>query len=513
MKNIFKIKIFFLTALLFAAISCKDLSTVNNNNPDRNAVLASGTDLLAVLGGGYISYWQAVHDVHPAMALSITSDTYGVSWGNFAGRRMGEEPRASYNNRSSETQDYKKLVEDPWFGLLSAVSTANDILIALRGGTSIDNGGPQDKTVEASALFLRGVSWGYLGLIFDQALLVDENTSLDEQIPFTPYQDMIGPAVRDLDQAASTATSAGADFTNNFFNGITLDSDQFTKLCNSYSARFLSNWPRTESEAGGIDWNSVLSHAQNGLDFDFSPIADGNLWISYQRFAFAETGQGAFWARLDQRLVATFDPSQPTRYPEVVALGEPELTDSMATSDDARLLSDYLYVPNNNFAIDRGEWHFSNYKNNRNAVDPTFAGDGSSVGPMPAFLAADNDLLKAEAFLETGKKADAIAIINAGTRVTRGNLPPIDGGASDGEVRQAIRYERAIELNSASPLNLWTERRRWGPRQNFREVTALGGLQIGTPAQLPVPADELGVQELAPYNFGGSQDPEGINRF
>ena len=158
-----------LVALLAVFAGCKGLETENDNNPSRSAVLAVGTDLVAVLNGGYISFWQGVHDDHPAMGLSITSDTYGVSWGNFAGRRMGEEPRAAYNNRPSEEADYKQMVEDPWFDNLSAVSSANDVLIALENGITIDNGGPQDKSIEAASHFLRGVSWGYLGLLFDQA--------------------------------------------------------------------------------------------------------------------------------------------------------------------------------------------------------------------------------------------------------------------------------------------------------------------------------------------------------
>ncbi len=65
---------------------------------------------------------------------------------------------------------------------------------------------------------------------------------------------------------------------------------------------------------------------------------------------------------------------------------------------------------------------------------------------------------------------------------------------------------------STAPATLWFDRRRIGPRVDFLAVDDLDGLQIGTPAHLPVPADELGVRELAPYNFGGEMDPDGINR-
>ena len=65
---------------MLVPFGCENLDTENLNNPDTQKVLASGTDLISVLNGGYITFWQGVHDVHPAMALSITSDAFGVSW-------------------------------------------------------------------------------------------------------------------------------------------------------------------------------------------------------------------------------------------------------------------------------------------------------------------------------------------------------------------------------------------------------------------------------------------------
>ena len=509
-----KSKIWLIGIVTLAFTACESLDVDNFNNPDQAATLSVGTDLLAAMAGGYLTYWQGLHDDHPGMAIGITADHFGVSWGNFAGRRMGEEPRKSYNNRATEDPDYQQLVEDPWFGSLSAVSTANDIIVALNKGVTIDNGGPRDESILASARMLRGLGWGHLGLMFDRAIIAFEDTDVEQQIPYTSYKDMIPPAVAELEAAIEIAAKIdAASFEHPHFNGLNLTREQFIQLAHSYAARFLANWPRTASENDQVNWQAVYDHASQGLEFDFGPIADGNLWDGYQKNVFANANNGAFWARLDQRLVAALDPSQPTRYPEVVGRGEAPLQDSMATSADARLESDFIFVPTNNFAVDRGEWHFSHYKHNRNITDPTFAGDATSSGPIPTFLAADNDLLAAEALLQLNRKGEAIDLINAGTRVTRGGLAPLDANASDAEVARAIMYERAIELMSTDPLGMWCYRRRAGDRQQFDQVDDLGGLQIGTPAHLPVPAKELGIREEAPYNFGGDQDPEGIKPF
>lgn len=497
-----------LPILLFG--SCKELDTINLNNPDREMVLTTGGDLIAALEGGYLNWWQGVHGDHPAVALSVAGDAYGMSWADFGAQRMGMEPRTAYNNRTTEETDYRKIVQEPWFGCLSAVATANDILAALDRGISIDNGGPQDEGIRAAAYFLRGVSWGYIGLFFDQGLLVDENTDLENTLEFMEYPEMITAAVSELELAIETVAPLGEDFVHSYFNEIRLDGPEFMQLSHAYAARFLAQWPRTPEENEQVDWPAVLDHAEKGLEFNFAPEADGEGWQSYQQWVFAETGQGPFWARLDQRLVAAMDPAQPSRYPEVNAKGETPLANTEAQSKDRRLNTDFKYFPINNFPVDRGEWHFSHYKHNRNIADPDFAGDGSTTGPMPAFRAADNELLRIEALLETGQKAAAIAALNAGTRNTRGNLSNIPAQAGDAEVQQAILYERAIELLGTAPAGLWLDRRRMMPRVDYLNVTPLGGLQTGTPAQLPVPAEELRIQGAVPYNFGGPNDPEGI---
>lgn len=498
--------------IILAFIGCETLDTKNNNKPDRDEVLSVGADLSTVLQGGYISWWQGIHDDHPGIALGVAADAFSMSWGNFGAQRFGFEPRKFLNNRSNEDPDYRQVVEDPWFGCLSAVSTANDVINALNEGISIDNGGAQDQSILASAKFLRALSWGYVGLIFDQGIIAETNTDISQPIPFVGYKEMVKRSIDEIDETISIVQGIGPDFTHTFFNGITLDQGQFLALCHSYAARFLAQWPRTKQENQEVEWTRVLEYANAGIDYDFAPLADGNFWMSYQKFTFAETGQGPFWARVDQRLVAAMAPGQPARYPEVVNQGENPIVNTIATSNDQRLETDFIYLPNNNFQLERGEWHFSHYKHNRNLTDPGFAGDGSTQGPMPVFLAADNELLKAEAYVRSGRISNAIEILNKGTRRTRGNLPEITSAGFD-EVEKIIMYERAIELFNTAPMSLWFDRRRFAERTVFNRMLPLGGLQKGTPAQLPVPAIELDVQGNDPYNFGGPQDSLGIHKF
>ena len=393
--------------------------------------------------------------------------------------------------------------------VLICCSSANDILTALENGVTIDNGGAQDQSIRAAALMLRGLSWGYLGLLFERGLIVDENTNFQNKLEFSTYQETIEKAVTELEQAIEIADLVDIDFVHEYFNGVVLNEDQFVRLCHSFAARFLAQWPRTSEEYAQVDWNLVNSHSEQGIQLDFAPIADGNFWQSYHKFTFAETGQGPFWARIDQRLIAAMDPSQPPRYPLVVTNGEDPLNPTMATSNDQRLTSDFIFLPTNNFQVENGEWHFSHYKHNRNITEPSFAGNGSTSGPMPTFLVSDNQLLQAEALLNLGQSNQAIQIINNSSRINRGNLAPLTNPSAEA-IASAIFYERAIELINAGPMGYWFDRRRRSERVTAESLDALGGLQAGTPAHLPVPAVELNIQGLELYNIGGPEGPLGI---
>ncbi|MEO1050440.1 MAG: RagB/SusD family nutrient uptake outer membrane protein [Bacteroidota bacterium] len=505
------IKIFTLTLSLSLVIvtSCDDLNTQNLNNPDTQRVLASGDDLVGVLAGGYLSWWQANHQSRPGMTLGVASDAISVSWGNFGMRRMSEEPRDAYNNSSAETVDYQDVVRFPWFRNLSAQSISNDVIKAITvDGLSLGNDS-QDQMMLASAYLLRGLSRGYLGLFFDQAYLTEIDSDLTAQLEFSTYTDMIAAAVTDLEEAARIADANSFTMDNSFINGLSLTSAQVSQVANSYAARFLAQSPRTADENANVDWNRVLAFTERGLTDDFAPLADGNQWFGYWRYAHtgASGNPTGSWARLDMRLVSALDPSQPTRFP-VDGSG---LVNPQATSADARLESDFIFVATNNFRPERGLWHFSHYKHHRNITEPSYMGDGIGNGPMPAFASVDNDLLRAEALLRLNRLADAAAVINSGTRVTRGGLPAVGAGDAD-IILNAILHERYIEILNTGPGGHFFDRRRIGERLDFNSLDNFGGLQFGTPAHFPVPAVELEVFELTPYNFGGDDDPTGLVR-
>ena len=207
-------------------------------------------------------------------------------------------------------------------------------------------------------------------------------------------------------------------------------------------------------------------------------------------------GFGAFGARLDMRIVNLLDPSQPLFFPATSGsvLDNPEMTTADARIGDGK---DFEFRSDILFRAERGRFHFSHYFHTRFKNDVTFS-DGADAKQIKTFTLEDNRLLLAEAKARLNE-SDAFSVVNAGSRVTRGNLTPLAGTATQTEILDAIFYERYIELFNTAVGSGFFDRRRTNQ------------LQVGTFRHLPVPATELEVLVEDLYTLGGlTTDPTGI---
>ncbi len=109
---------------------------------------------------------------------------------------------------------------------------------------------------------------------------------------------------------------------------------------------------------------------------------------------------------------------------------------------------------------------------------------------------AEIDLFRAEAQAKLGQYDLAKDIINAGTRVSRGNLPEISNDPND--VNNAIIYERTIEL----PLT--------GMGIQYFDMRRQGQLQDGSLLHFPIPDQQLEIIGLNGYTYGGINPQYGI---
>ncbi len=490
-KRFFKFVYLVIFGIGLFSYSCVDMNVENYNSPDMGDVLATPSDLIKVAGGAYRVWFLAINAYSgPAMAMNTMADQSSCSWGNCGMKDLSSEPRKPFNN--DITYSYAYVNRDFWNGSYSALSQVNDVLSQIDGEDVkiIDAGNDVTNMIRAWCYFMQGVVHGYLGLIIDQANIIDWDTDLS-QLEFKPYQDVSAAAMGFFDKALSTLANTD-DFVlpDNFILGTNLTKEQFTQLVNSFAARVMVYTPRTAAENAAVDWGKVLTYAQNGITYDLDINMDNNTWWDDYKW----TGINPGWARIDHRIINLMDHAYPSRWPDdnVSWNTDDGLDPGEASSDDGRLASDFQYLSENNFRPERGYYHFSHYRYKR--YDDYMAANW--LGYIHTFLRWENDMFIAEALVRANHDVNgAAAILNDanGARKLRGGLDDV-APATDEQALELIFYERDVELILSQGGIAYFDMRR-------RDM-----LQAGTPLHFPVPAAELEILGLPNYTTDGPDD-------
>lgn len=339
-----------------------------------------------------------------------------------------------------------------------------------------------DKTLEkeAAAYFVRGISLGFIGLVYDKAYRVTQDSDL-VALEFESYTDIINHAVSDLEKAA---TLAGSAVSLRVYDGGIVTNSEFVKVAHSYAAKFLMGAARTNADS--VDYDKVLTHIGNGITADFDPGAKNDiLYNNYQDWATYTLGTGAGYLPVDQKiayLAESDETAQPKDYPtdETVILG------AISNTSDPRIANYFAHTADFGYLnAARGRHLFSNTRNIRFYTENNRNFDGASLNLFPL---AELHLLKAEAQFKKGDLAGAKATLDASARGTSGLTT--DSTATG--IANALLYEYSIEmhLNGSAGTNYYFMRRH-------------DLLQKGTPLHFPVPATELEITGDKFYTFGG----------
>lgn len=508
--------------LLLVTAGCEDLLVENQNSPDRERALSTPSDIVSLVEGAAASMMFGVTDF-AGVNLDAWADQ-NTSTNNFRSFwAFADQPRRRFNNRT--TNPDLGFINGPYNGFNSAISTANTVLTLIEtDGVVIEVGG-QDVTAktQANAYFIRGVSRGYLGMMYDKAYLVDIDSDLGA-LETSPYTDFIEAAVSDLERAKELAGQAGNFILDVVPGPSTYSSAAFTEIANSFAARFLISEARTQSEASAYTserWQRIINYAQNGVGTTipaFSPASVSAEWwndqVRWTTFVVAgDFNTGADYNPPDIKLLHLLNPDYPVNYPG----GDVVLP--AATSDDPRV--EYFKWTGSNFGFlnpTRNRSLFSNHLRVRNYHD----GDAAFVPNVAVTIITRSEMqyIIAEANFWLGNKsATASALANSpfGTVPTRLEAPlavttlidsvltNLDGAAgltagktlsanaSDAQIVRALHTEYSVELEMMGGIGLqWYFMRRHDL------------LQAGTPTHLPIPGDELEVNSLEFYTFGGA---------
>lgn len=479
----FKIKILAVFLSLFTFTACHDELLVDyDNNPTSDDILNSADNIKSIADGLFYNWFMATNSSwSPRMAMWVMADQGTCSWANVAMYHLSSEPRIVFNN--SVTYTYARINEEFYQALNSTISMCNDVITAINEGAEMPGGEGETAMTKAQAFLIRGLSLGYLGLTYDKAFIVSDNT-LALESEFSPYQDVSEAAVASLDSVIEITENYYFVLPDTWINGHSWNSRELAQLANSYAARFMVYTARNSSQDEANDWAGILLRAEEGMKKDLEIRMDNVNWKSY----FRQYTVPEDWARIDCRIINLMDPGYPSRFPDDGS------NPQRASSADKRLEAYFTFIGSHDMKPERGYYHYSNYDFRRfDYAVTTYETD------VVDFFKYESELILAESFARTNMIAEAVEIINAGPRVIVGRLSELDPGISKEELLEVIFYERDIELIQTGFGNAFFDMRR-------RDM-----LQKGTMLHFPVPGKELNVMELPEYSFGGESAADGVN--
>lgn len=506
---------------VLAAAGCQDLEVTNPNDPEIGTVLANGDALQAYLAGNFRNLWIVLQGSRPNWPASTAADQLSAVTTSFANPELSNEPRVELPNNNNVTVT-RNVHREMWLDLYRTISISNDVLRAMdeNPGLAVGVGNADAPRARAYAKFLQGVAHGYVAMYYDQGWIIDEKVALPADVsqfgtavPLQPREAVLAASIAQLKEAIALSQTS---FTlpNTWVPGVAINNAELARLANTYIARFTVYAARRPTERRAVPWATVLTHLDAGIApeattnaarHDFAPVAD-----PAQSFAssFKQSAQTESSMRADYKLVGPADTTG--AYQNWIRRAPASRTPFIVFTPDKRIAARdstngtyFTFRRVQSFASTLGTYHQSFYVLNRfNAA----AGNARSweTGPQPVITRAELDLIRAEAYLNTGNAARAAELINR-TRVANGGLPPVTAAGvpearscvprtqlgACGSLFDALRYEKRIETAGIEGSVAYWDARGWGT------------LLIGTPVHFPVPWRELELIGVPLYTFGG----------
>jgi hypothetical protein len=523
-------------AVVVSAVACQDLSVTNPNNPDREVVVSSPSDVETLISTSFRSWFnltQGLSATAPALALSTAADEFSGGFTDFGAHAAGVEPRTPIDNGPISANSPNRVPLSNAYAIISAVN------IGLQAITKYDLKiveGSTDVTIRALAFgkFVQGLTHAWVAMLYDQAWVFSESVDTDT-IRFgggsSQVQDLIRPYAEVRDTALAQLRVALNLARNNTFTlpggsagawvpGIPMTNEQFARVIHSYIARTMVNTARSPAERAAVDWAAVIAHIDQGITEDFAPTGTPDILQShYKRYAARErTVTPSDFMRVDYQAIGAADQGNgfinwynrpwATRTPftmtnvqdrRIISSPTATCTSSQATAHANKGTYMGCHVATI-FAASRGTGQRSYYFFHRLGAGITW-----QTGPLLIMSQAEMDLLKAEGLIRLNRAAEAVPLINR-TRVANGGLPPVtvegapgpnctprkyDG--SCGSLWDALRYEKRIEGLAVDAAVSFTDARGWQ------------ALVIDTPLHYPMPGNELELMGLTLYTTGGGQ--------
>lgn len=513
------------------SLACQDLEVTNPNNPDRDVVVQSATDVEALIATSFRRWFNLTQGATPSIALSNMADEFSSGFFDFGAQDQGREPRQPINNIATAPNSPNRV---PISTIYSIIAGVNIGLEAIQKHNLRIMAGAVDVTPRAQAFakFVQGLAHAYAAQLYDQSWVFSETVDTDTIRfggGFTHVQDMIRPytevrdtALAQLGEALRIAESSSftlpSDGSGDWIPGQIMSNQELARVIHSYIARTLVYWARSPEERAQVDWQRVIEHVDEGITTDFAPMGTSGIVesvykhraarhrtttpgdfmrVSYWVVGPADQGNGFItWAStpwenrqpfimqgvVDQRIISS---------PTASCTG----AQTVALANEGEYMGCHTATV---FAADRGTARRSFYYFHRLGRLTAW-----ETGPLVIMTVDEMNLLKAEALIRLGRAAEAVPLINI-TRVGNGGLPPVTvEGAPEpsctprklngecGSLWDALRYEKRLEMIGVDGGVAHWDARGWG------------ALTLNTPIHFPIPGNELELLGIELYTTGG----------
>lgn len=491
----------------------EELAVANPNAGETARVLGTAADAEALLGTYYRRWSSGVYgstanlegmaNVQSLMNYSSLANNCQNARAPFSGAANSNAP-----GNVCAGEQYRLY---QFMGEVNRV--ASSFLGQVKGGLTL--GTPaRDARAKAYAEFLRGLSIGYVSLMYDSGSVVTDETGAEDAGELVSYKvlaDSSNAAFQraiDLTNLAATGSEGFPLPTTWIPSPTSFTKAEFVKLIRSYRARFRANVARTPAERATVDWAAVVADAQNGITADHlittsTTLGPGNswrqqyftvgLWHQMPPFFIGMADVSGAYATWIAKPLSERGTDQPffmvtpdLRFPQGTTRAA-QNADFAKTSCNAASTVCKRYFENRVPGGDQNSglgFGLSNYDFVR-FQSWNVSGDGTARnGNTPFMTKAEVDLLQAEGLYRQGNFAAAGALVNI-TR-TRNGLPAITtfdantavpGGATDcvpkvpvapfnvvacGKLLDALKYEKRIETAYTHYAPWFLDGRGWG---------------------------------------------------
>jgi hypothetical protein len=547
--------------LAVLAFGACNLRIENPNDPETKRALSRPQDVEALLASQYLRWHLAVYGtgggnlwtfLNAASLELVTSVQTGGSpplgipraaFANDAAFQVGKGSYFALEGVARVTATILTRLDEP------------DFYLGLPGTTA------QNLRARAFAQFVRGISLGYLALIYDSASVVNPGQGTEDPGVLAGYREVMDSALSALQQALEAATapatgSGGFPLPASWLPGPTeMSTANFVRLLRSYRARIRANVARTPAEradiggGGLVDWAAVIADAQSGITADHylttnvtNGPGNGNVrgWMSGPSSPFVQQmapliigmadNSGAYASYLaiplEQRVGPPFHlVTTDLRFPQGSTRAAQQGDQTVPCSP----------VPCKRYFVNRTagddfnapSWSWTEYSfirwhpwhnNGASALQPGGSGLGGGNGYFPFFTLAELDLLQAEGHIRKQTFAAAAPLINktrsaAGLPAITGfdNTAPVPGGSDcvpkvplsavqSGGSTTTLTCGNLMEAMKYEKRieTLYTHLAGW-----WLDSRGWGDLPEGTGTCWAPPYDELRARSLPVYSTGG----------